>query len=124
VVLNFPRGRDYSFSNISYCGKLAVAKNGGCEGVNSSLVHPLDPNQERPRSPMPGRFAHPRPTDQLARPAKKGGFFATILLRCTQAVMLFAWIPARGLGATIRKRIEEAFGWIKTVSGEDPIPIA
>jgi hypothetical protein len=79
---------------------------------------------------MPGRFAHPRPRDQFGSqqgPAKKGGVLRHDSLRYTQAVRprlmaesasaLVAWIPARGLRATIRKRIEEAFGWIKTVAG-------
>jgi hypothetical protein len=66
VVLNFPRGRENSFSNISYCGKLAVAKNGGSEGANSSLVPTIEPNQERQQLPIPGRFAHPPADGRLS----------------------------------------------------------
>jgi hypothetical protein len=38
VVLHFQCGKGSSFSSISCCGKLAVAKNGGSEGADSSLA--------------------------------------------------------------------------------------
>ena len=66
-------------------------------------------------SPIPGR----RINSVVSNARQKGGFFATILLRYTQSGNAITWIHARGLGATIRKRIEEAFGWIKTVAGQE-----